>query len=140
MNKVELTGRLTRDAEIRSSNTTPPATVARYTLAVERRYKKDDQQQADFISCIAFGKTAEFMERYGKKGVKFEVVGRIQTGSYTDRDGHKVYTTEVVCEEMGFAESKAAAERNEQAYIAQQPQGDGFMNIPDGIDDELPFS
>ena len=140
MNKVELTGRLTRDAEIRSSNTTPSATVARYTLAVERRYKKEDQQHADFISCIAFGKTAEFMERYGKKGVKFEVVGRIQTGSYTDRDGRKVYTTEVVCEEMGFAESKAAAERSEQAYIAQQPQGDGFMNIPDGIDDELPFS
>lgn len=139
MNKVVLMGRTTRDVEVRYSGETA---VARMTLAVDRRNKKESEgQQADFISCVAFGKTAEFLGKYGTKGIKFAVTGRIQTGSYTNRDGVKVYTTDVVVEEVEFAESKAAAENHKAA----EPQpistdSDGFMNIPDGIDEELPFS
>lgn len=140
MNKVELTGRIVRDAEVRYTNETPSIAIARFTIAVDRRIKREGQQNADFIRCVAFGKTAEFMAEYGKKGVKFEVVGRIQTGNYTDREGRKINTTEVVCEELNFAESKTMSEKNSNAATETTGTNDGFMQIPDGIDDELPFS
>ena len=154
MNKVILMGRLTRDPDIRSSAGNNPQTFARYTLAVDRRFSRrdggDNGQSADFISCVAFGRSAEFAEKYLHKGLKVVVTGRIQTGSYTNRDGQKVYTTEVVVEEQEFAESKSASDN----YAVSHPQtsapapsmpapgaasADGFMNIPDGIDEELPF-
>ena len=123
--------------------------IARYTLAVDRRFKRDGEATADFISCVAFGRAAEFAERYFRQGIRIVVSGRIQTGSYTNRDGNKVYTTDVVVEEQEFAESKNNAAGNNNAQgntAAEQPIGnttvdaDGFMNIPDGIDEELPFS
>lgn len=136
MNKVNLLGRLTRDPEIRYSQGNDQMAIARYTLAVDRRFKRDGEQTADFISCVAFGKAAEFTEKYLKKGTKIAATGRIQTGSYTNRDGQKVYTTDVVIEEQEFAESKAAASgENEQPASCEQ----GFMSIPDGIEDDLPF-
>ncbi len=145
MNKVILMGRLTRDPDVRYSDQS--SAVARFTLAVDRRFKRDgDQQTADFISCVAFGKTGEFIERYCHQGTKLVVEGRIQTGSYTNRDGNKVYTTDVIAENVEFAESKAAAANNEGGYQAARPEpssaaGDGFMNIPDGVEDEgLPFN
>ena len=145
MNKVILMGRLTRDPDVRYSDQS--SAVARFTLAVDRRFKRDgDQQTADFISCVAFGKTGEFIERYCHQGTKLVVEGRIQTGSYTNRDGNKVYTTDVVAENVEFAESKPAAANNEGGYQAARPEpssaaGDGFMNIPDGVEDEgLPFN
>lgn len=135
MNKVNLLGRLTRDPEIRYSQGNDQMAIARYTLAVDRRFKREGEQTADFISCVAFGKAAEFTEKYLKKGTKIAATGRIQTGSYTNRDGQKVYTTDVVIEEQEFAESKAAASgENEQPASPQ-----GFMSIPDGIEDDLPF-
>ena len=152
MNKVILMGRLTRDPEIRYSHGENSSAVARYTLAVDRRFKRQgDTDTADFISCVSFGKTAEFAERYLKQGTKVGAVGRIQTGSYVNRDGNKVYTTDVVVEELEFAESKNAAAHNtsmpgdyQQAPQMDRPApseaADGFMNIPDGIDEELPFS
>lgn len=145
MNKVVLMGRLTRDPEVRYSQGENALAIARYTLAVDRRFKRDGEQSADFINCVVFGKSAEFTERYFRQGMRVTVCGRIQTGSYTNRDGVKVYTTEVVVEEQEFAESKAAAENHTAASPAPQPapqqnQADGFMNIPDGIDEELPFS
>lgn len=143
MNKVILIGRLTRDPEVRYSQGENATCIARLTLAVDRRFKKEgDQQTADFISCVAFGKNGEFFEKYGKKGVKFAITGRIQTGSYTNKDGAKVYTTDVVVEEQEFAESKSSGDSSQQATTpspASDP-GDGFMNIPDGIDEELPFN
>ena len=145
MNKVILMGRLTRDAEVRYSQGDASTAVARFTLAVDRRFKRDnDDQSADFIGCVAFGKTGEFLERYGRKGTKFVVEGRIQTGSYTNKDGQRVYTTDVVVEQIEFAESKASSDNS--GYVpANRPSpsgaaGDGFMNIPDGIDEELPFN
>ena len=145
MNKVILMGRLTRDPDVKY--TQQQMCAARFTLAVDRRFKRDgDQQTADFISCVAFGKTGEFIERYCHQGTKLVVEGRIQTGSYTNRDGNKVYTTDVVAEYVEFAESKAAAANNEGGYQAARPEpssaaGDGFMNIPDGVEDEgLPFN
>ena len=125
--------------------------IARYTLAVDRRFKKENEATADFISCVAFGKAAEFAEKYFRQGIRIVVSGRIQTGSYTNRDGNKVYTTDVVVEEQEFAESKnnAAGNNNAQDNTAAGQQSgnqgvsvdaDGFMNIPDGIDEELPFS
>ena len=149
MNKVILMGRLTRDAEVRYSQGDNASAVARFSLAVDRRFKREgDEQTADFINCVAFGKTGEFMERFGHKGTKFVVEGRIQTGSYTNKDGQKVYTTDVVVENIEFAESKASGESNSNngGYVpADRPSpsgasGDGFMNIPDGIDEELPFN
>ena len=145
MNKVILMGRLTRDPEVRYSQGDSASAVARYTLAVDRRFKRDGEQSADFINCVAFGRAAEFAERYLRQGVKIAVTGRIQTGSYTNRDGVKVYTTDVVIEEQEFAESKAASASNSGYQQAPAPSpsadiGDGFMNIPDGIDEELPFS
>lgn len=132
MNKVILIGRLTRDPEIRTAQ--DGLTIARYSLAIDRQTK---EKQADFFRCVTFGKNAEFVERYLKKGTKVAVTGRLQSGSYTDRDGRKVYTVEVVTENHEFVESKVAAERNEQQI---ETSADGFMNIPDGIDEELPFS
>lgn len=149
MNKVVLMGRLTRDPNVRYSqgnNTQESVCVARYTLAVDRRTSRDGQQSADFISCVAFGRAGEFAEKYLRQGTKITICGRVQTGSYTNRDGQKVYTTDIVVEEQEFAESKRESERSQQNAAARQQDagytdaGDGFMNIPDGIDEELPFS
>ena len=143
MNKVILMGRLTRDPEVRYSQGENATAVARFTLAVDRRFRRDDAS-ADFIGCVAFGKNAEFIEKYFRQGTKALITGRIQTGSYTNRDGQKVYTTDVVVEDQEFAESKnAQAESGFQSVSRPQPSaaiGDGFMNIPDGIDEELPFN
>ena len=203
MNKVILMGRLTRDPEVRYSAGENALAIARYTLAVDRRFRRDGEATADFISCVSFGRTAEFAEKYFRQGLKIIVSGRIQTGSYTNRDGQKVYTTEVVVEEQEFAESKNSSQQGagqqppqnyggqqnapqqsvpqqsqpqgygqqggynvpQQSVPKSQPQGygqqsvpqqnapqqnygggsfgmgdDGFMNIPEGLDDELPFN
>lgn len=132
MNKVILIGRLTRDPDVKYTQGDNPMAIARYTLAVDRRGRKDGQQSADFISCVAFGRSAEFAEKYLNKGTKIAVTGRIQTGSYTNRDGQKVYTTDVVVEDHEFAESKG------ESKPSPQPE-DEFMRIPDGVDEELPF-
>ena len=150
MNKVILMGRLTRDPEVRYSAGENALAIARYTLAVDRRFRRDGEASADFIQCVSFGRTAEFAEKYFRQGLKIAVTGRIQTGSYTNRDGQKVYTTEVVVEDQEFAESKASSD----SYAASNPRtsapeasmpnpgtaAEGFMNIPDGIDEELPFN
>ena len=138
MNKVILCGRLVSDAEVRYGQGENSG-VARYTLAVDRRYKKDGEADADFIRCVAFGKQAEFVEKYLKKGMKIAVAGRLQTGSYTDKNGNKVYTTDVVVEEHEFCESR---KDNTQQVPPPAPSNfsDGFMNIPDGIDEDLPFN
>ena len=140
MNKVILMGRLTRDPEVRYSGGDNATAVARYSLAVDRRFKRDNEPSADFINCVGFGKTAEFAEKYFRKGMRICVVGRIQTGSYTNRDGQKVYTTDVVVEELEFAESKGASENNGADRPQPTTDNNGFMNIPDGIDEELPFN
>ena len=147
MNKCVLMGRLTRDPEVRYTQGDNASVVARFSLAVDRRFKKDGEQTADFINCVAFGKTGEFIEKYGCKGTKFVVEGRIQTGSYINKDGQKVYTTDVVVEQVEFAESKAASAQNgnQNASAPTRPNvaqndSDGFMNIPDAIDEELPFN
>ncbi|MBO5158286.1 MAG: single-stranded DNA-binding protein [Lachnospiraceae bacterium] len=145
MNKVILMGRLTRDPEVRYSQGENATAVARFTLAVDRRFRRDDAS-TDFIGCVAFGRNAEFIEKYFRQGTKALITGRIQTGSYTNRDGQKVYTTDVVVEDQEFAESKNASGSNDSGFQpASRPQpsaaiGDGFMNIPDGIDEELPFN
>lgn len=142
MNKVILMGRLTRDPEVRYTQGDNASAVARFSLAVDRRFKKDGDQTADFINCVAFGKTGEFIEKYGHKGTKFVVEGRIQTGSYTNKDGQKVYTTDVVVEQVEFAESKASADDNttNNTVNSNAPTDTSFMDIPDGIDEELPFN
>lgn len=132
-------GRLTRDVETRYTQGDNPLAVARYTLAVNRRFKRDGEQEADFINCVAFGKAGEFAEKYFRKGLKVVISGRIQTGSYTNKDGIKVYTTDVVIEEQDFAESKNASS-NTQEPPAGSVGDDGFMNIPEGLDEELPFN
>jgi single-strand DNA-binding protein len=148
MNKAVLMGRLTKDPDVRYTQGDQPMAIARYTLAVDRRRGRSDsdQQTADFISCVAFGKAGEFTEKYLHKGMKICVAGRIQTGSYTRQDGNKVYTTDVVVEGQEFCEGRAA---NDVAhnYSTPAPQSsgtsaalDGFMNIPEGIDEELPFN
>lgn len=142
MNKVFLMGRLTRDPDIRYSQGENATAIARYTLAVDRRYNKNSDQSADFISCIAFGKSAEFAEKWLKQGTKICLTGRIQTGSYTNKDGVKVYTTDVVVEDQEFAESKNSAQSRDSSNGHPTPSatdGDGFMNIPQGIEDDLPF-
>ena len=138
MNKVILMGRLTRDPEVRYSQGENALAIARYTLAVDRRFKRDGEQTADFINCVVFGRSAEFAERYFRQGMRVTISGRIQTGSYTNREGVKVYTTEVVVEEQEFAESKRESQQGQQA--PPKYDGDGFMNIPEGIDEELPFN
>ena len=152
MNKVILMGRLTRDPEVRYSAGDNSMAIARYTLAVDRRGRRnqdggDQQQTADFINCVAFGRTAEFLERFGRKGTKFVLEGRIQTGSYTNKDGQRVYTTDVVAENVEFAESKNSSGGGDNSGFTPSDRpspssaaGDGFMNIPDGIDEELPFN
>ena len=118
--------------------------IARYTLAVDRKIKRENEATADFINCVSFGRAAEFAEKYFKQGIKIVVSGRIQTGSYTNRDGQKVYTTDVVVEEQEFAESKNATQQNTKKDTQNTPppmtDEDGFMNIPDGIEEELPFN
>lgn len=136
MNKVELLGRLTRDPDIRYSNSEESIAVARFNLAVERRHRKDGQTEADFISCVAFGRSAELAEKYLHKGTKIVLVGRIQTGNYTNQDGQKIYTTDVGAEEMYFAESKKEGSDGR----SEPTDENGFMNIPEGIDEELPFN
>ena len=143
-------GRLTRDPEVRYSQGDNAMAIARYTLAVDRRFNRNnnDENSADFIGCVAFGRQAEFAEKYLRQGTKIAITGRIQTGSYTNREGQKVYTTDVVVEEQEFAESRAEAEANRASFQRQSAPspapsadaGDGFMNIPDGIDEELPFN
>ena len=155
MNKVILMGRLTRDPEVRYSQGERQMAIARYTLAVDRRGRantSNGEQTADFIQCVAFDRSAEFAEKYFHQGTKLVVTGRIQTGSYVNKDGQKVYTTEVVVEDQEFAESKASSDsyaashpRTEAAPAPSMPSpsaasADGFMNIPDGIDEELPFN
>ena len=156
MNKVILMGRLTRDPEVRYSAGDNSMAIARYTLAVDRRFRRDGDSgsSADFIGCVAFGRSAEFAEKYLRQGTKIVITGRIQTGSYTNRDGQKVYTTDVVVEDQEFAESKSASSEGgsmmrqapSPSHAAPMPSpanassGDGFMNIPDGIDEELPFN
>lgn len=142
MNKVILIGRLTRDPEVRYSDENEKMCIARYTLAVDRKIKQEGQQSADFIGCVAFGKSAEFAEKYLRQGTKIAVTGRIQTGSYTNREGRKIYKTDVVVEEQEFTESKTAAAGSQNRQ--QEPQRtetdeNGFMSIPDGIDEEMPF-
>ena len=139
MNKVILMGRLTRDPETRTSSGDSATQITRYSLAVDRRFKRDGDQSADFINCVAFGKAGEFADKYFRKGMKVAVTGRIQTGSYTNKDGQKVYTTDVVIEEQEFAESKQGSS---QAAVEEpgEPAGNGFMKIPDGMEEELPFN
>lgn len=137
MNRVCLCGRLTKDPDVRYTQGAEPMAIARYTLAVDRR--KKGENSADFISCIAFGKSAEFAEKYLHKGMKILVEGRIQTGSYTNKDGKKIYTTDVVVESTEFAESKNSAQQAPAEPTADMDEG--FMRIPDGVDDEgLPFN
>lgn len=137
MNKVILIGRCTRDPEVRYSQGENATAVARYTLAVDRQFKRDGDQSADFINCIAFGKRGEFAEKYLRKGTKIAVVGRIQTGSYTNKDGQRVYTTDVIVDEHEFVESKASQQNGGDSAPVSS---DGFTSIPDGIDEELPFA
>ena len=148
MNKVILMGRLTRDPNVRLSSGENPMSIARYTLAVDRRAKRDGDQGADFISCVAFGKAADFADKYLKQGTKMVVCGRIQTGSYTNKDGMKVYTTDVVVEEQDFAESKRQSGDGQSQGAGQQSSyasaasssPDTFVNVPDdALDEELPF-
>lgn len=144
MNKVILMGRLTRDPEVRYSQGENSTAIARYTLAVDRRFRRnnDGEQTADFIGCVAFGRSAEFAEKYFRQGLKVIVTGRIQTGSYTNKEGQKVYTTDVVVEQVEFAESKASADGNTTNNTANSnaPTDTSFMDIPDSIDEELPFN
>ena len=139
MNKVILMGRLTRDPDVRYSQAAEPLAIARYTLAVDRRFQRKDntgnEQTADFISCMAFGKNGEFAEKYLKQGTKIAIIGRIQTGSYTNKDGNKVYTTEVVVEEQEFAESKKSQGNSDPDNTSV----DGFVDVPGGIGNDLPF-
>ena len=145
MNRVILMGRLTRDPQVSYAQSADSMAIARYTLAVDRRGKRQegaDQQTADFISCVAFKNHAEFAEKYLRQGTKVVVEGHIQTGSYTNKDGAKIYTTDVVIDSQEFAESKSlqgSAEQPAPSRPAPSASGDGFMNIPEGIDEELPF-
>ena len=148
MNKVILMGRLTRDPEVRYSQGANATAVARFSIAVDRRFKREGEPDADFFNCTCFGKQAEFVERYLRKGTKILTAGRIQNDNYTNKDGQMVYSVRVMVDEIEFAESKnASAGSNEGGYTggnfnrpAPSGAGDGFMNIPDGIDEELPFN
>lgn len=146
MNLAILMGFLTRDPEVRYSQGENAMAIARYTIAVNRRFNRNnDEQSADFINCVAFGKAGEFAEKYFRKGTKVAITGRIQTGSYTNKDGVKIYTTDIVVQDQEFAESKRTSDGNNadgNSYSGPNlsNNGDGFMNIPDGIDEELPFN
>ena len=138
MNKVVLIGRLVSDPETRYTQGENPTAIARYRLAVDRRFNREGETKADFINCVAFGKQGEFAEKHIHKGMKIAVVGRIQTGSYTNKDGVKVYTADVVCEEHYFCESKSSS--GSGTAPSQQNGSNDFMDIPDGMEDELPFN
>lgn len=155
MNKVILMGRLTRDPEVRYSQGASQTAVARFSIAVDRRFKRDGEPDADFFNCTAFGKQAEFIERYLHKGTKVVLSGRVQNNNYTNKDGQMVYSVRIMVDEIEFAESKNAASQNEGGFnggygngggfggstpAPASGAGDGFMNIPDGIDEELPFN
>ena len=147
MNKVILMGRLTREPELRYSQSNNPLAIARYTLAVARKVKTNDTE-ADFINCIAFGKSAEFVEKYFRQGQRVLIEGRLQTGSYTNKEGQKVYTTDIIVDSQEFADSKGASDSMSTSSYTQSQRptpssasSDGFMNIPDGVEDEgLPFN
>lgn len=142
MNKVILMGRLTRDPDVRYTQGENAKCVARYTLAVNRRFRKDGEQDADFINCVAFGRQGEFTEKYLKQGTKIVISGRIQTGSYTNREGTRVYTTDVVVEEQDFAESKSSEGPNNHKKSESDPSkeaSEGFMSLPPWYEDEMPF-
>ena len=136
MNKVQLIGRLTKDAEVRYAQNDTNMAIARFTVAVDRRIKKENEQMADFISCVAFGKTAQFIEKYFVKGSRIGLCGHIQTGTYMDKNGNKVYTTDVIVDDAEFVESKGSAVETENNPATDN---NGFMNIPDDIDEGLPF-
>lgn len=139
MNSVQLVGRFTRDPDVRYTD--GGTSIARFNLAVDRRYNRDGEQTADFIGCVAFGRTAEFIEKYFVQGMRIGLMGRIQTGNYMNKDGVKIYTTDVVAEQVEFVESKGSRDQHEDSGVYAGASGaDGFMNIPDGIDEELPFS
>ena len=138
MNSVQLVGRFTRDPEVRYSD--GGASIARFSLAVDRRFKTENGPQADFPNCVAFGKTAEFIEKYFRKGMRIGIIGRIQTGQYTNQEGQKIYTTDVVVENCEFVESKGSQKNNDDDGGFGPVGDDGFANIPDGIDEELPFN
>ena len=141
MNRVILMGRLTRDPEVRYSSGESSMAVARYTLAIDRAIKKQGEQSADFINCVAFSKAAEFAEKYFRQGMRVLVSGRLQTGNYTNREGQKVYTTDVILDSQEFADSKGESARGGSKKQEANVDADGFMNIPDGVDDEgLPFN
>lgn len=141
MNRVIIMGRLTRDPEVRYSQGERSMAISRYTLAVDRRGRRNENEQnTDFINCVAFDKAGEFAEKYFRQGMRVLISGRIQTGSYTNKDGVKVYTTDIVIEDQEFADSKGAGENHQQSRPEQSSVGDGFMNIPDGVEDQgLPF-
>ena len=145
MNKAVLVGRLTRDPEVRYSQGENAVAVARYTVAVDRRFKRDNEPTADFIPCVVFGRSAEFAEKYFRQGMRVAIAGRIQTGNYTNKEGVRVYTTEVIVEEQEFAQSKdenvgvGSPGQIEQSQAPSAGPGDGFMNIPEGVSEELPF-
>ena len=151
MNNIILMGRLTRDPEVRYSNGENATAIARYSLAVDRRFKREGQPDADFFDCVCFGKSAEFAEKYLHKGTKMVIQGRLENDNYTDRDGKMVYRNRIVVESQEFAESKKASGENAAAASANAPapkpaaaapevDANGFMNIPDDIDEELPFA
>jgi single-strand DNA-binding protein len=140
MNKVILCGRFTRDPEIRYTESVNPLVIAKFSMAVDRRFKREGEQSADFINCIAFGKTAEFIEKYCHKGIKMIAEGRWQTGSYTNKDGNKVYTNDCVVENIEFAESKNSDAGQTAPAGEQKKEKDSFMEIPDGIEEQLPFA
>lgn len=149
MNKVILMGRLTRDPEVRYSQGASQTAIGRFSIAVDRRFKRDGDAQADFFNCTAFGKQAEFIEKYLKQGTKVVVTGRVQNDNYTNKNGEKVYSVQIMIEEIEFAESKNAAAQNNNFgggdFGGQRPEpsqasGDGFINIDDGIEEELPFA
>ena len=140
MNQVVLMGRLTKDPEVRYTTGKNPMAVANYTLAVDRRFKRDGEPEADFIRCIAFKCAAEFAEKYFKQGMKIAITGRIQTGSYTNKQGQKVYTTDIIIENQEFAESKKASGESNQPKPETQAGKDGFVPVPSDLDEELPFT
>ncbi len=147
MNKVILMGRLTRDPEIRYSQGVNSTAVGKYSLAVDRRFKREGEPDADFFNCTVFGKQAEFAEKYLRQGTKILVTGRIQNDNYTNKEGQKVYSVQIMVEEQEFAESKNSGGNNDGGYtqVSSRPApsaiaGDGFMNIPGGVEDELPFA
>lgn len=140
MNKITLLGRLCDDPEVRYTQTQTPLAIARYRLAVDRRFKKEGEPTADFIPCLAFGKLGELTEKYLKKGSKVAITGRLQTGSYKNNENKTIYTWEVVVEEMDFCDSKSDTQGNKVTQFPTQASSDGFMNVPEGLEEELPFN